>query len=538
MNTPFHYLIAHFVRRMFSSDDEGGSISLGIGAVLALLASPGALACFFLLEKYAHPRILLEGHRFDAYKQSANDEYFFIMLSMTITGLIMVLRWNRLLPDRRDFANLAALPISARDVFLANVIALVGLGLLFAIAVNGVSWFLYPAVVTFADGSLYGFLRVALSHAVAVFSSSLFTFFGVFAIVGVLMLVIPRRLFRSVSVCVRLVLVVAFVTELPSSPGANARRLPPAWFLGLYENIAGFASPAMAQLGHRALWALPAVICISMGAYSLCYGRHYLKLAESLDFIGSARHSFRMPLPAWFEAILFRSRFERACLSFALKTLLRSERHIMFFGGYLGIGLVLVVQSFHNVLAVPIMLSFFLISGLRFAFDIPAVLKANWLYRSSLEKPPTPLRAVGRKLALALTLPWQIFLLTPAMAYFFGWQVALTQTAVVVVLTILLAEFVFAKFHAIPFACSVQPDIQRFLSRILGSLFALLIAVPLLASSEGWMLHRPTRFIPAALVAAVLYLYLQSQKRSTLEVDQVLTFEDRAPSAFELLRLA
>jgi hypothetical protein len=32
---------------------------------------------------------------------------FFVVLSMTITGLAMVMRWNRLFPDRRDFANLS-----------------------------------------------------------------------------------------------------------------------------------------------------------------------------------------------------------------------------------------------------------------------------------------------------------------------------------------------------------------------------------------------------------------------------------------------
>lgn len=532
--TPFWYLAAHFVRRMFSSEEEGstGSISLGIGSVLAVLAAPGALACFFLLEKYAHPRILIGGHRFDAYKLSAPDEYFFIVLSMTIIGLIMVLRWNRLLPDRRDFLNLAALPISSRDVFLANFTALVALALLFAVVVNGVSCLLYPAIVTFADGSLSGYFRVAAAHSVAVFSAGLFSFFAVLALVGVLMLAIPQRFFRSVSVVVRVILVVALLTAIPSGPTAYWRLLPPAWFLGLYENMAGFATPAMSQLSHRAVLALLAAILVSIGSYSLCYQRHYLRLAESLDLIGSPRHRFHPPIPGF----LFRSRLEHACLSFAFKTLLRSERHILFFGAYVGVGLVVVYGT--NVLAIPLLLSFFLITGLRFAFDIPAVLNANWLFRSALEKPQPPLRYVARKFGLAITLPWQLIVLAPVMAHFYGWPLALAHTAVVAVLTIMLAELLFAKFRAIPFTCSVQPDTQRVMGRILGSVIAVLIIVPVLADIEHWMLLRAVRFIPAALLIAIVWFAFGREKSDAADLDHPLIFEDRPASTFELLKLA
>lgn len=543
--TPFWYLVSHFTRRMFSSEEETGSenVSLGIGAVLAMLASPGALTCFFLLEKYAHPRILIQGHRFDAYKFSGPDEYFLLVLSMTIIGLIMVLRWNRLFPDRRDFMNLASLPISSRDVFLANFVALIALAFLFAIVVNAVSWFLFPAVVTFADGSLSGFLRVALSHFAAVFSASLFSFFAVFAIVGVLMLITPKSAFRSVSVVVRVLLVVVLFTALLARPAANMQALPSVWFLGLYENIAGFASPALNHLGHRAAWALLTAVLVSIAAYSVCYRRHYLRLAESLDVIGSTRHRLRLPL----SHLLFHSPFEHACASFAVKTLIRSERHVMFFGAYIGIGLVLVAQTStapsrsipdSNVLAIPILISFFLITGLRFAFDIPAVLNANWLFRSAVEKPVTPLSSIARKLALAITLPWQVLFWAPLMLHLFGWRFALAHTLAVAVLTVFVIELLFARFRAVPFACRVEPDTQRFLRRILACVFALLIGVPLLAGLERWMLLRPLRFIPAALLLLIAWRFMESYKRDGSDPNPPPTFEDRAPSTFELLKLA
>lgn len=140
---PFVYLVQHFRRRLFASEEEqsSGEMGLGVGTVLALLAAPGGFASLFLLDKYSTLIQYFRGQRgFNPYRASIGDEYFFVVLSMTIIGLVMVLRWNRLLPDRRDYANLAALPIPISSVFLANFVALTGMAILFAIDINAVSW--------------------------------------------------------------------------------------------------------------------------------------------------------------------------------------------------------------------------------------------------------------------------------------------------------------------------------------------------------------------------------------------------------------
>jgi len=63
--TPFGHLIFHFLKRMFSGEDEEGveSMSLGLGVVLAFLASPGALASLFLLDKYSTLLQFFRGQR-------------------------------------------------------------------------------------------------------------------------------------------------------------------------------------------------------------------------------------------------------------------------------------------------------------------------------------------------------------------------------------------------------------------------------------------------------------------------------------------
>jgi hypothetical protein len=564
---PFRTLVRHFVRRIFASEDEQGSssVGLGLGAVLAILASPGAFASIFLLDKYSTLLQWLRHLRIDPIRASVSDEYFFVVLSMTITGLVMVLRWNRLLPDRRDFANLAILPIPIRNVFLANFVALFGLALLFAFDVNAVSMFLFPLFVNLSDGTTAAFLAVGVSHIVTVLLASLFSFFAVFALVGLMMLLVPKRIFGAVSILVRVVLVISLLTEflsnlflqlfagrLPGHAGNYAHFLPSFWFLGIYERILGIAKPEMAELGREALLALAAAIVIAIVAYMLCYRRYFLRLAETLETIGSGHHAFRLPLPEWLAGRLFRSPFEWACSSLALKVLLRSEQHLMFFGAYLGIGLVMVAQTTVDAmaggadptvpkagyLAIPLMIAFFIVSGLRFVFDIPAALNANWVFRITVEEPKPEPRRIAFRFMLLAVLPLEIAVLLPVTTHLFGWKTALAHTATVTALTVLFANTMLVRFRKIPFTCSTQPEVKRFLIRIIGSLFAVLLIVPMLAEIERWMLINPIRFAGFALALAGCWYWLHRYRREMLPNEKALTYEDGPAPAFEFLKLA
>ncbi len=564
----FWTLVGHFVRRLLAGEEETeGGMNLGLGAVLAILASPGAFASIFLLDKYSTLMQWFRHQNFNSYQSSVADEYFFVVLSMTITGLVMVLRWNRLFPDRRDFANLAILPIPIRNVFVANFIALFSLAVLFAVDVNAFSAFFFPFIVTISDGHGGTFAMLLLmigSHATTVFLSSLFSFFVVFGVVGVLILLTPKRLFPAVSLCVRVLLVVLLLTEFFSnmllqlfsghlSSGATgyAHWLPSFWFLGIYETLAHLAKPATQTLAHTALFATAAAVLISLGAYALCYRQRFVRLAESLDMVGGAHHSHRIGIPNRLLRLLFPSTFERACASFIGSALLRSERHLMFLGGYLGIGLVLTLQTAMDslnrhtesavpnsaLLSIPLMVAFFLATGLRFVFDMPAALSANWIFRSILEEPsPNPRRPV-RKIMLVCVLTWQLVALFPLTLLQFGWQIALLHTLFVTLLSVTLIEFLLARFQKIPFTCSSQPDIRMLLMRLLAAVFAVMIFVPLLGSIEEGMLLKPLRFIFGAILLAAAWYWILRYRRDALLSGQRITFEDVPAPQFELLKL-
>src|SRR5579864_7032471 len=130
---PFGRLVQLFVERIFrgggDADTEG--LDLGVGLVLTLLAMPGGFVSVLLFDKYGSLLQWLRGQlHVDTLLIALPDEYFFIVLSMTVTGAVAVWRWDAIFPDRRDYMNLVSLPISTWTIFLANLVAvlfLVGL---------------------------------------------------------------------------------------------------------------------------------------------------------------------------------------------------------------------------------------------------------------------------------------------------------------------------------------------------------------------------------------------------------------------------
>ena len=183
-----------FVERIFrgggDADTEG--LDLGIGLVLTMLAMPGGFVSILLFDKYGTLLQWLRGVKnVDTLLIAMPDEYFFIVLSMTVTGAAAVWRWDAIFPDRRDYANLVHLPVSSRAIFSANLMAVLFLVALVAVDVNAASCILFPMVVAAAQSQFMFFLKFAAVHAAGVVLASIFAFFAVFSVLGLLMAVLP-----------------------------------------------------------------------------------------------------------------------------------------------------------------------------------------------------------------------------------------------------------------------------------------------------------------------------------------------------------
>src|SRR5260370_27477647 len=143
----FWRLVQLFVARIFrgGGDSDAEGLDLGVGLVLTLLALPGGFVSLLLFEKYGTLLQWMRGAtNIDPFASAIPDEYFFITLSMAVTGAVAVWRWDAIFPDRRDYMNLVPLPISTRTIFLANLAAVLFLVRLIAVDGNAASSILFP----------------------------------------------------------------------------------------------------------------------------------------------------------------------------------------------------------------------------------------------------------------------------------------------------------------------------------------------------------------------------------------------------------
>ncbi len=562
--TPFGCLLRLFVGRMFHGGGETGTeeLGLGVGAILILLAMPGLLVSLLMFEKYGSLIRYLRGDGvYDPFTATIPDEYFFIVLSMVVTGAAALWRWDSVFLDRRDHANLVPLPVSLRTIFLANFSAILAIAALFTFVVNAAFLVLFPVAVVGSQGSLAVFLRFAAGHAVAVLFASVFSFFAVFALAGVLMAILPASAFRRVSLLARFAIAVvllgllASVFTVPSlllrTTVANAHRiavLPPVSFLGLARTVWGIRDSFAAAMTNAAVSAFGIVLLVAVVAYALSFRRSFLRTPETADTapLPHMRPSFS-PLILVHKVIL-REPGQRACYHFIARTLLRSDAHLQVVSAFAALGLVAAVEALTSIradqfffarhspsadfLSIPFLLSFCIIVGVRAAFEIPTNLDANWIFRLWLPSGDGEARKAARRVLLAFSLPWLAPVCFGVTLFFFGWATALLHTATLVACDALLVEVLLVHFRKIPFTCS-YPAFQSNSGVILVAyLFGFFVFTDYFPQMEGWALGSPLRILCFVPLLGVAFAGLHAYRKQMLDMDKQLIFEEVAPSGF------
>ena len=570
LERPFARLVLHFIAAAFQSGQDSAStgLEIGTGAMLALLATPGAFVSMLLFDKYSSLLAYFRGlPRVDPYMLSFPDKYFFIVLAMTITAIVTVLKWDRIIPVRQDYFNLAPLPIATRDIFFASLAAMLVLAGAFAVDVNLGSIVLFPAVVMAERGSFPEFLRFAGVHALCVMLASAFAFFACFSIMAALMATLPARAFRRVSLYARVAIIVGSIAllctsfaipplaaRLPPQSDSWVRLLPPVWYTGLYQTLQGKASPALAALGRVGWQAAALAVVLALLSSAVSYRRYFLRIPETLD-PAIAAASAPLWLSRLLDRILLRTGFDRACCRFVMKTLFRSESHSMFFAAFVGLGLVLASQTAvsafasrrtvvleaapaADMLSIPLIVAFCMASGLRFVFAIPAETPANWVYQVSVDRGSHNARGVARKVMLAFLWPG---IALPALAIYgwaYGWRIGLMHAAYVAVLCLLLSDVLLVRFRKIPFTCPLPSFRNNAVLMCFVWLIAAFVFAGLGAGLERWMMLRPVRYLILVPFLWAAWDMLWRIRREYEDVDSQLVFQDQPPAAIERLDLS
>lgn len=367
-------------------------------------------------------------------------------------------------------------------------------------------------------------------------AGSAFAFFSVVSIQGILINLFRSEMFRFVSRAVQLLMMMSLLSVFFLFPklifsfeslqhNELFRTLfPPMWYLGLYQMLLGSGDFRLES--RIALTALTTTALCCLLTYLIAYKRQVQESWESMDTVRRPVKSFRF-LTATFDRLVLRNETERATFYFVAKTLLRSQKHRIFLGGYFSVGMALVFVVLMDalsrsgpedwnpqsipLLSVPLILSFFVLAGMRYAFTVPSELEANWIFRLAENKGNASAISGVHKAMLVLGIMPLIMMLFPSYLVVWDAMTALLHLAYGFTLALILIEILLSKFLKIPFTCSYLPGRANLKGLWFPYLLFFVTYAHAMARLEAWLLGNPLYFsmfyafaIPA-LFAAVVY---------------------------------
>jgi len=426
-----------------------------------------------------------------------DDRLLFLLMSAGAMGAVSVVAWDTLFPARRDAFVLTPLPVSLPAQMAGRLAGLFALCLAFVVALNGVPAVTFPFVTV-------GFLqmpRTMAAHFVSTAAADLFVFFSVTSLQGLVILSLGRRASSKLSPVVQalavvgVLLAILFIGAIRTATtdaivrGSASDPLlawnPAAWFLGLYELVAGTPRPLMRELAARAAAAalLPAAVTVSI--YVFGYQRLLTRAVETPS--RSTRSWFGRAASSIVRTAFVRRPQEQAIVAFMLRAIARSSRHTMLTAIYAGVGLALVttfaLSEFvrlgpaaltsplapwpHGasppmaILVMPLVVSAALACGVRILMTIPAEMNARWVFQTAAITPQQA-DAAAHKALLLIVVPPVVLAAGLSAGGLWGAPLGAAHAIYCGALAILLCEIALLTYRGIPLTRPYVPGGSRF----------------------------------------------------------------------------
>jgi hypothetical protein len=529
----FKILTKHFFNRLFQNDviAFGDQMRQRVFSIMAVLASILGLISFMLLGKYEF--IQDNG-------TSWEEKCYIIAFFMVMMGIIAVLEWDAFFPDDRDYLNISPLPVREGTIFNAKIASLFLFAGLFALGMNLFTTFVFWLYLPqWLSTSLLFSLYFVFVHVLTTFAALLFSLFFFNSLAGLIMAVGRSRFFDRISTFFRSIFLALFVllsfgffrgafygtnwfmvlvTQMKNSNSIWLYFFPPMWFTGMYETLLGNQDPQYQALFYIAVSALLFLIAV----FYVLARVGYKKNLKERDVIRRKRPflvKLKSSLSKSFNAVFLRDLTQRAIFYFYWKTIKASMFHKIRLISYLasGVGLILILFVSHEagvgifftinktMLSTPIILSLFMIIGVRGNVNLPVSLEANWIFQQT-ERKEHKHYFLGIKKGVVLLHLLPLFLIL--MVFYLGlWE---KNTAVIHVLfgfsiSILLMEVFFLKYNKIPFACSYLPGKEKLQFYWILYVFVYVVVLSILNSMEAALLKNPSGF-PVFLAGVFLII--------------------------------
>ena len=144
-------------------------------------------------------------------------------------------------------------------------------------------------------------------------------------------------------------------------------------------------------------------------------------------------------------------------------------------------------------LAVPFILTFCVIVGLRCCFEIPLDLQANWIFKLWMDAKTFDARATAQRVLILLSLSWIAPITLVWSTYLWGFYFAMVHTLMVIGYSVVIVEVSLVHFRKLPFTC----EYPRFESHspliVVAYLFAFILLTSCVPKGEQWLSTSPSR---------------------------------------------
>jgi hypothetical protein len=234
-------------------------------------------------------------------------------------------------------------------------------------------------------------------------------------------------------------------------------------------------------------------------------------------------------------------------VAFIGKTMARSAKHRIVLAAYAGVGCALAAQILaarnettkinDEWLSLPLVMAFFLLSGMRYVFTMPSELPANWQFRvADTDRQRPALNGARTAMRWFGVAPLFVAL---APVYFITWKpgVAAANLLFSVAISLVLIEMLTMEFRKIPFTCSYPPGKTNMPLLWASYWMAFVIFAFEMAKIESWMVKRPVRLILFYVIVAILFAGFEWWRRRMDTVGVTLIFDDAADPAVLTLGL-
>jgi hypothetical protein len=426
-----------------------------------------------------------------------DDRLLFLIMSAGAMGVVSVVLWDTLFPARRDAFVLTPLPVSLPVQMMGRLAGLLLLCAGFTVALNGVPSLTFPFVTSAGFAPMP---RAMIGHFISTALADAFVFFSVTSLQGIVILAFGRRTAARLSPVAQTGAVVAVLLSLlfisavqqitadaivRNRPGDPALLWnPAAWFLGLYEFIAGTPRQSMSGLALRAVAAAVVPAAMTVSIYAFGYKRLLQRAVETPS--RSTRSWYGRAASQVVRAVFIRRPQEQAIAGFLLRAIARNGRHSLLMSIYVGVGLALVVTvgltEFVRlgpaaltsplapwprgtpptaVLVMPLIVSAAIACGVRILMTIPAEMNARWIFQTAALS-PAQTDAAAHKTLLLIVVPPVVAMAALSAGGLWGARLGALHAVYCGALAVLLCEMLLVSYRGIPLTRPYVPGGSRF----------------------------------------------------------------------------